>query len=377
MRKERDAADIRCAMLSSMKRTISKTPRAEIAAAPSEAARWQAVLARDASTDGTFYYSVETTGVYCRPSCSARRPLRQNVRFHATCADAEAAGFRACKRCRPCDSRDDGRATLIAAACRQIEGADTSPDLEALATKAGLSRFHFQRLFKAVTGVTPKAYASAHRNERARAALGRSASVTEAVYAAGFQSSSRFYEGARNALGMPPNVFRAGGRGMNIRHAMARCSLGLVLVGTTDVGVCAIFLGDDEEALRRDLSERFPNATLTDSAASLGPMLAEVVAGIEMPEKAAALPLDIRGTAFQHLVWSALRDIPLGETATYGDIARRIGKPNAVRAVGAACGANPVAVAVPCHRVVGTDGKLTGYRWGVERKRALLARERK
>ncbi len=364
-----------------MKRTTIKATLAAstgTAGTPTDATRWQAVLDRDATSDGTFYYSVATTGVYCRPSCSARRPLRGNVRFHATCDDAEAAGFRACKRCRPRnDARGDARAKLIAAACRQIENADTAPDLEALAATAGLSRFHFQRLFKAVTGVTPKAYANACRNERARTALGNSVSVTDAAYAAGFQSSSRFYEGARHALGMAPQIFRAGGRGMSIRYAIARSSLGLVLSGTTDVGVCAIFLGDDEDALRGELAQRFPNAALSEAGDSLGPLLAEVVAGIEMPEKAAALPLDIRGTAFQHLVWSALRDIPLGETATYGDIARRIGKPSAVRAVGAACGANPVAVAVPCHRVVGGDGKLTGYRWGVERKRALLARERK
>ncbi len=344
----------------------------------SEEDRWEAVIARDASADGTFYYSVESTGVYCRPSCGARRPLRRNVRFHATPADAEAAGFRPCKRCQPNSaSTEQARAEMVAAACRLIESSENPPTLEVLARHAGMSSFHFHRLFKSVTGVTPKAYASAHRNARVRTALQTGTSVTEAAYAAGFNSSSRFYDGAQRALGMKPRAFRAGGPDMRIRYAITPCSLGLVLVGATDTGVCAIFLGDEEAALRRELAERFAHAELTEASGSFGKLLAEVVASIEMPAKAVALPLDIRGTAFQQRVWAALRDIPAGETASYGEIARRIGKPEAVRAVGAACGANPIAVAVPCHRVVGSGGKLTGYRWGVDRKRALLARERK
>lgn len=339
---------------------------------------WNAILSRDPSADGTFYYSVASTGVYCRPSCGARRPLRRNVAFHATCADAEAAGFRPCKRCRPDVAASGGaHAEKVAAACRLIETAETLPDLSELAQQAGFSRFHFQRVFKEVTGLTPKAYATAHRSQRMRTALQGGETVTDALYGAGFQSSSSFYAGARGALGMAPRSFRAGGAGMNIRYAIADSSLGRVLAAATTEGVCAILLGDDDRSLRRELAERFVKADIAEDATGLGALLADVVAGIEVPTKAAALPLDIRGTAFQQLVWTALRDIAPGETATYSDIARRIGKPNAVRAVGAACGANPIAVAVPCHRVVGSDGKLTGYRWGVERKRALLARERK
>lgn len=340
--------------------------------------RWQAVLARDASVDGTFVLGVKSTGIYCRPSCPARKPLRKNVSFYATCSAAEAAGFRPCKRCRPNVASDaDGHAPKVAAACRLIETADAEPSLTELAACAGLSPHHFHRVFKAATGLTPKAYAVAHRSKRVREALKGDRSVTEAIYAAGFNSSGRFYEGAERALGMKPREFRSGGAGLRIRYATAQCSLGLVLAGATDSGVCAILLGDDEVALKRGLAERFPRAELIDGKRGFGKLLADVVSAIETPARAAALPLDIRGTAFQQRVWAALRDIPPGETATYAEIARRIGKPKAVRAVGAACGANPVAVAVPCHRVVGSDGKLTGYRWGVTRKRALLDRERK
>lgn len=340
--------------------------------------RWLAIAARDAAADGQFYYSVASTGVYCRPSCGARRPLRKNVSFHASCAAAEAAGFRPCKRCKPRDS-DPRRAQAdkVAAACRTIEAAETPPSLDALADGAGMSRYHFHRVFKAVTGLTPKAYAAAHRNDKVRAALHGSASVTDAVYAAGFASSARFYEAADGVLGMKPRAYRSGGKDMQIRYATAPSSLGLVIVGATAKGVCAIFLGDDEATLVQELRNRFPQSSLSPADADFNKLLDLVIANIEMPHKADALPLDIRGTAFQQRVWTALREIPAGETATYADIARRVGKPNAVRAVGTACGANPIAVAVPCHRVVGSDGKLTGYRWGVERKRALLAREGK
>lgn len=363
-----------------MQRTRSKPTAARPKRAPAIAddhARWQAVIARSPAADGRFLYGVVTTGVYCRPSCGARRPLRANVRFFTSCAEAEAAGLRACKRCKPNNTGlEETQAQVIAAACRLIESAEAPPSLDDLARHAGMSRFHFHRLFKSTTGVTPKAYATAHRDGRLRAALKTSDSVTGAAYEAGFASSSRLYEGAGRALGMKPGTYRSGGADMLIRHGIAKCSLGLVLAAATKKGVCAIFLADTEAELVAALRARFPQAELVEGDKAFGKLLADVVAGIDDPIKARALPLDIRGTAFQQRVWAALRDIGVGETATYGEIARRIGKPNAVRAVGAACGANPIAIAVPCHRVVGSSGKLTGYRWGVARKRMLIARER-
>lgn len=344
---------------------------------PADDRRWAAVVARDKRADGTFVTAVATTGIYCRPSCAARRPLRQNVRFYATCTAAEAAGFRPCKRCKP--NAPPGNAELterIAAACRLIETAETVPSLDALAVHAGLSRYHFHRIFKSATGVTPKAYAVAHRRERIGKALKGDKSVTTAIYEAGFNSSGRFYAEATQSLGMKPATYRGGGVDVDIRHATAACSLGLVLVAATDKGVCAIFFGDDAGVLERELRDRFPRARLSGGDRAFAKLVAQVVAYVEAPQKAMALPLDVRGTAFQQQVWAALREIRPGETATYGDIARRIGKPAAVRAVGTACGANQIAVAIPCHRVVGSDGKLTGYRWGVQRKRALLDREK-
>lgn len=350
----------------------------EAKSSPIDEARWQAVLARDASADGSFLYSVATTGVYCRPSCPARKPLRKNVRFYATCAEAEKTGFRPCKRCRPnADTPARRQAAMIEKVCRVIEAAETAPTLAELAREAGMSPYHFHRLFKATTGVTPKAYANAHRSERVRSQLKNGASITKVVYDAGYGSSARFYDTAGHALGMKPGQYRSGGRNLQIRYAVAPCSLGLVLAGATSKGLCAIFLGDDATSLQRDLRERFPNAALIEGDREFAKLLAKVAASIETPRKAASLPIDIIGTAFQQQVWAALRDIAPGETATYAQIARRIGKPKAVRAVGTACGANPIAVAVPCHRVVGSDGKLTGYRWGLDRKRALLDRERK
>ncbi|MEO8422017.1 MAG: bifunctional DNA-binding transcriptional regulator/O6-methylguanine-DNA methyltransferase Ada [Hyphomicrobium sp.] len=339
--------------------------------------RWAAVVARDKASDGTFITAVKTTGIYCRPSCPARRPLRQNVTFYATCADAEAAGFRACKRCKPNAPGGEGEHTAkIAHACRLIETAETAPSLDKLAAHAGLSPHHFHRVFKAATGVTPKAYAVAHRRQRVSEALQGDKSVTEAIYEAGFNSSGRFYADAAQSLGMKPGAYRAGGVDVDIRYATAACSLGLALVAATDKGVCAIFFGDDAATLERELRDRFPRAKLIGGDRGFGKLVAKVVAYVEAPQKGMQLPLDVRGTAFQQQVWAALREIPPGQTVTYGDIARRIGKPAAVRAVGTACGANRIAVAIPCHRVVGTDGKLTGYRWGVQRKRALLDREK-
>ena len=338
--------------------------------------RWAAVVRRDRRADGTFFYSVRTTGVYCRPSCASRRARRENVRFHPTTADAERAGFRPCKRCRPhAPALAEQRATAVAKACRLIETAEELPSLDALADAAGMSRFHFHRVFRAITGVTPKAYAAAHRTRRVRAELAEADTVTDAIYGAGFNSNGRFYATSSQVLGMTPTDFRAGGTGAVIRFAVGECSLGSILVATTERGVCAILLGDKPEPLVRNLQDRFPNATLIGGDKSFERLVAQVVGFVEAPALGLHLPLDVRGTAFQQRVWQALRAIPAGSTASYTEIAKRIGSPRSVRAVARACASNTIAVAIPCHRVVRTDGTLSGYRWGVARKRALLARE--
>ncbi len=342
-----------------------------------EAARWAAVQRRDAAADGQFFYSVKTTGVYCRPSCAARPARRENVAFHADPAAAEAAGFRACKRCRPDGvAPAQARAEAIAKACRLIEAAEELPDLDTLAAAAGMSRFHFHRSFKTVTGVTPKGYAAALRTERVQEALAAGSSVTAAIYDAGYNANSRFYADSASRLGMRPSAYRDGGRGMAIRFAVGDCSLGSVLVAATDKGVCSILLGDDPESLVRDLQDRFGAAELIGGDADFESIVAQVVGLIDAPGTGLSLPLDVRGTAFQQQVWDALRRIPAGRTASYAEIALAIGRPAAVRAVAQACGANPLAIAIPCHRVVRSDGDLSGYRWGVERKRELLDRER-
>jgi AraC family transcriptional regulator of adaptative response/methylated-DNA-[protein]-cysteine methyltransferase len=339
--------------------------------------RWQAVVRRDARADRVFYYSVRTTGVYCRPSCAARLPLRGNVRFHASPAEAERAGFRPCKRCRPNRAAlAEEHAAAVEKACRLIEEAEEIPNLDALARAAGMSRFHFHRTFKAVTGLTPRAYAAAARGRRVREELRRRDTVTEAIYGAGFNSNGRFYAAAGELLGMTPTKFRAGGDGAAIRFAVGECSLGAILVAATEKGVCAIHLGDDPEALVRELQNRFPKAELVGGDRDFEQLVAEVVGFVEMPAKGLDLPLDLRGTAFQERVWRALREIPAGSTTTYSKVAERIGMPRAMRAVAGACAANDIAVAIPCHRVVRTDGALSGYRWGIERKRELIARER-
>lgn len=341
-------------------------------------ARWMAFVARDAAFDGIFYACVETTGIYCRPSCPAKRAKREHVRFCDTAAEAEAAGFRPCKRCKPDQpSLFQQNAAKVEEACRLIETAEEEPKLDALAEAVGLSPYHFHRLFKARLGVTPKAYAAAHRNKRVREELGRSATVTEAIYGAGFNSNSRFYATSSEVLGMTPSEFRSGGPNAEIKFAIGESSLGLVLVAASAKGVCAIFFGDDSESIARDLAKQFPRARLIGSDPDFEQLAAKVIGFVEDPSLGLDLPLDIRGTAFQHRVWDALRRIPVGSTASYADIAKAIGAPKSTRAVARACGSNPIAVAIPCHRVIGSDGSLTGYRGGIGRKRALLAKEAK
>ncbi|MBK5412522.1 bifunctional DNA-binding transcriptional regulator/O6-methylguanine-DNA methyltransferase Ada [Pseudomonas sp. TH34] len=338
--------------------------------------RWAAIVARDAKADLTFVYGVKTTGVYCRPSSSARRPRPENVEFFDTPQQAEAAGYRPNKRSSGDQTQVAARhAQLVAAACRHIEQAETLPALEDLATLAGLSPFHFHRVFKAVTGLTPKRYASAHRSRKVRDGLKDQHSVTDALYEAGFNSNSRFYEAADQLLGMKPGDYKAGGTNTDIRFAVGQCSLGAILVAQSNRGVCAILLGDDPDKLVRDLQDQFPRANLLGADHDFEQLIAQVVGFIEAPALGLNLPLDLRGTAFQERVWQALREIPVGCTASYAEIAQRIGAPTAYRAVAQACGANSLAVAIPCHRVVRADGNLSGYRWGVERKRQLLERE--
>ena len=341
-------------------------------------ALWQAVLARDAASDGSFFYSVATTGIYCRPSCPAKRPNRAHVRFHATAEAAERAGFRPCKRCKPTEpSLLRQHADKIREACRLIETTEPEPRLDDLARSAGLSPYHFHRIFKSALGVTPKAYAIAKRKHRMREELGHSATVTEAIFGAGFNSNGRFYATSAETLGMTPTAFRSGGANAEIKFAIGACSLGPILVAASDKGVCAILFGDDPDALRRELKRQFPRARLVDNDEVFMRLIAKVVAFVETPRRGLDLPLDISGTAFQHRVWEALRRIPAGATASYAEIAEAIGAPGAARAVARACASNRIAVAIPCHRVVRSDGSLSGYRGGVARKRVLLAKEAK
>ena len=338
--------------------------------------RWASVVTRDSAMDGKFYYAVKTTGVYCKPSCAARQPRPENVSFHTTREDAEQAGFRPCKRCQPDQPPlTEQHAATITAVCRLIEQSENTPSLDELAAHAGLSSYYFHRVFKAITGLTPKGYAAAHRAKRLRSGLEDGHSVTAAIYDAGYNSSSRFYEEADQLLGMTPTSYRAGGAKTSIRFAIGECSLGAILVASSERGVCTILLGDDADALARDLQDRFPHSNLSGGDREYEQLVAKVVGFIEAPALGLDLPLDVRGTAFQQRVWQALREIPVGATASYGEIANRIGIPNAARAVGRACAANALAVAIPCHRVVRFDGALSGYRWGVERKRTLLERE--
>ncbi len=343
-----------------------------------DAARWKAITTRSAtSSSEPFVYAVTTTGIYCRPDCGSRLPLRQNVAFFDSCAAAESAGYRACKRCAPNARPPESRiAAIIEAACRRIDCADEPLSLSELAANAGLSPFHFHRSFRRITGLTPKAYAKARQAQRLRAALPRRTTVTEALYEAGFNSSGRFYSESSGILGMSPSQFQRGAKDEIIRFATGLCSLGSVLAAASARGICAILIGDRPDSLTTELKSLFPHARLMPGDSAFQKTLAKVIRMIEEPEAGRNLPLDIRGTAFQQRVWRALRDIPLGQTATYVEIARKVGAPKASRAVGRACASNILAVAVPCHRVIRGDGNLASYRWGAERKKSLIERER-
>jgi AraC family transcriptional regulator of adaptative response/methylated-DNA-[protein]-cysteine methyltransferase len=353
-----------------------KTRRAAGGTDPADDAHWAAVSTRDPQADGQFVYAVRTTGVYCRPSCPSRAARRENVRFYDTTDAARAAGYRACKRCRP-DAAPLAlrQADLVLAACRALEASEAGIALARLADAAGLSAHHFHRVFKGVTGLTPKAYFKAVQARRLAPALAGAANVTEAIYAAGFRCAGRFYDGGAAELGMAPLAYRAGGAGQHIRYAVERCTLGFVIVAATPRGVCAIELGDAAPALFDALRRRFPKADLAPADAQFRGWLAAVLAYLEHPQGLLDLPFDVQGTVFQRRVWQALRAIPSGQTVSYADLAGAIGRPGAARAVAQACASNPLAVAVPCHRVVRGDGALAGYRWGVERKAELLRRE--
>jgi len=338
--------------------------------------RWRAVVERNPTADGWFLYSVRTTGVYCRPSCPSRQARRENVCFHASPRHAERAGFRACRRCRPRDQTAAQRhQSAVWSACRQMQRPGATVDLDALAKAVGMSRGHFQRAFKATTAMTPGTYLASCRAGQLREQLAESSTVTEAAYRSGFGSNTRFYTVATQRLGMTPTAFRSGGQGETIRFALGECSLGAVLVATTERGICTIDLGDDPQSLLQAFQVRFAQATLIGGDEGFEQHVAAVVGLVESPGDALDFPLDVRGTLFQHRVWQALGALPSGSTVSYQELARRIGAPSSSRAVAGACAANRLAVAIPCHRVMRLDGSLGGYRWGVERKRQLQQRE--
>jgi len=341
-----------------------------------ESSRWQAVIQRDPQADGVFVYGVATTGIYCRPTCPSRRPNRENARFFDTSGLAEQAGFRPCKRCSPNTASPENAAVdAVAQACRIIEEAEQEPSLNQLADAVGLSPYHFHRLFKKTVGVTPKQYAMEKRLNRVRNNLQSDSTVTEAIYDAGYESGSRFYETATTSLGMKPSEYQKGGKGITISYNIVQSYLGWVLVAVTERGVCRIDFGDAPKVLQQRLMSSFPQANFVENDPSISTVVARTLTFLDAPDQGYDLPLDVQGTAFQRRVWSALQDIRPGATASYSDVATQIGNPKAARAVAQACASNNIAVAIPCHRVVRSNGGLGGYRWGIERKQALLDRE--
>ncbi|WP_454007018.1 bifunctional DNA-binding transcriptional regulator/O6-methylguanine-DNA methyltransferase Ada [Alcaligenes sp. Marseille-Q7550] len=355
-----------------------RVPRIDSTPYATQAQRWQAIVERDSRADAHFVYAVLSTGTYASPSAAARRPKQENVRYFDTPEQAQQAGFRP-SRHRHADRRQQAlqHQQAVTQACRLIEDAENAPSLDELAAAVGMSPYHFHRIFKAQTGLTPRAYAQAHRARRLRRQLDDPRTrITDAIYEAGYGAQSRFYEESQALLGMPASAFRKAGQGATIRFAIAQCSLGALLVAESERGICAISLGDDPELLLRELQDRFQAAELIGADPGFNQRVAQVVALAETPSAGLALPLDIRGTAFQQRVWEILRSIPAGQTVTYTEIAQRMGQPRAVRAVARACATNALAVAIPCHRVVRQDGDLAGYRWGLDRKRSLLERER-
>jgi AraC family transcriptional regulator, regulatory protein of adaptative response / methylated-DNA-[protein]-cysteine methyltransferase len=338
---------------------------------------WNALISRDATFDGLVFFGVRSTGIYCRPICPARKPLRKNVSFYGSATDAERAGFRPCLRCRPREAGRDHQLELVSRICRYLdEHGEETVTLAEIGEHVGCSPHHLQRVFKEKTGISPRQYAAARRVERLKGELKSGADVTRATYAAGYGSSSRLYEGAAGELGMTPATYRRGGEGVEIDYSVAATPLGWLLVARTVKGICAVRLGEEPAQLEANLATEYPRGRITRDDPALHPIIDQIVASVTGQVPHLDLPLDIQATTFQRRVWEELRAIPRGEVRTYGQIATAIGQPAAVRAVGRACGANPVALAIPCHRVVGADGGLGGYRWGVERKRQLLEAER-
>ncbi|EEQ09187.1 Transcriptional regulator, AraC family [Yersinia mollaretii ATCC 43969] len=349
---------------------------AKVVSGSAQDPRWAAVLTRDKAADGQFVYAVKTTGIYCRPSCPSRQAKAEHIEFFADNHAAELAGYRPCKRCQPTQlPLAQQHAEKISRACRLIEQAETPLKLDELAAELNLSAFHFHRLFKAMTGLTPKAYANAMRSARVRTQLAEGGSVTDAIFDAGYNANGRFYAQSNQLLGMTPTRYRNGGRDVTLRFAVGESALGAILMAKSELGICAILLGDSPGPLVQQLQDKFPQAELIGGDVEFEQWFAQVVGLVEAPQFGLDLPLDIQGTAFQQRVWQALREIPTGETASYADIAAKIGSPKSMRAVAGACAANMLAVAIPCHRVIRQDGSLSGYRWGIDRKKRLLEKE--